>query len=201
MVIQHLIGLFSNPTNEWSKIKANSCSATQCLLKHVAFMALIPAVSGYIGTTKVGWSIGASGTHYLHNDSAAIIAVLTYFAMLAGVIGMGYMIQWMSDTYGKKQELGRCIVFAAYVASPLFLIGFMMLYPIMWLNMLIGLPAIAYTVFLLYNGLPIVMEIEKEKGFLFASAIVGLGMVALVAILATSILLWGFGFGPTSVSY
>lgn len=199
MVIQHILGLFSSPTNEWSKIRENSCSATQCVLQHVVFLALIPAISGYIGTTQVGWSIGASGTHYLSHESAGLIAILTYLAMVAGVVGMGFMIQWMSDAYGKHQELGRCIVFAAYVASPLFLVGFMMLSPILWLNMLLGLPAIAYTVFLLYNGLPIIMEIEKEKGFLFSSAIVGLGMIALMAILATSILLWGFGFGPTSV--
>ena len=76
----------------------------------------------------------------------------------------------------------------------------MMLYPILWLNMLLGLPAVAYSVFLLYGGVPIVMEMEKEKGFLFASAILGLGLVAMVAILATTVILWGFGFGPQLVS-
>jgi len=196
MVIGHIIGLFSSPTAEWEKIRDEVCSTSTCIFKHVVIMAAIPAVSGYIGTTQVGWSIGASGIHYLSNESAGLIAILTYLAMIAGIIGMGAMIQWMAETYGSSQPLARCVVFAAYVATPLFLIGLMMLYPILWLNMLLGLPAVAYSVFLLYSGTPIVMGMDKEKGFLFASAIVGLGLVAMVAILATTVIMWGYGFGP-----
>ena len=200
MVIGHIIGLFSSPSAEWAKIRDEACSTSKCILKHVIFMAAIPAVAGYIGTTQVGWSIGASGVHYLSNESAGMIAILTYLAMIAGVIGMGAMVQWMAETYGKPQPLARCVVFAAYVASPLFLIGLMMFYPILWLNMLLGLPAVAYSVFLLYSGIPVVMEMDKDKGFLFASAVVGLGMVAMVAILATTVILWGYGFGPQLTS-
>ena len=196
MVIGHVIGLFSSPTVEWEKIRDEACSTSACVFKHVVLMAGIPAISAYIGTTMVGWKIGVSGTHYLSNESAGIMAILTYLAMIAGVIGMGAMIQWMAGTYGKPQPLARCVVFAAYVATPLFIIGLMMLYPILWLNMLLGLPAVAYSVFLLYSGVPVVMEMDKEKGFLFASAILGLGLVAMVAILATTVILWGFGFGP-----
>lgn len=129
-----------------------------------------------------------------------MIAIMTYLAMIAGVVGMGAMIQWMASTYGKPQSLSRCVVFSAYVATPLFIIGLMLFYPILWLNMLLGLPAVAYSVFLLYSGIPIVMEMDKEKGFLFASAVVGLGLVAMVAILATTVILWGYGFGPQLTS-
>lgn len=200
MVIGHIVGLFSSPSAEWEKIRDEACNTSACIFKHVIFLAAIPALSGYIGTTQVGWTIGASGTHYLSNESAGMIAVLTYLAMIAGVIGMGFMIQWMAETYGKPQSLARCVVFVAYVATPLFLIGLMMIYPILWLNMLLGLPAVAYSVFLLYSGTPIVMEMDKEKGFLFASSIVGLGLVAMVAILATTVILWGYGFGPQLTS-
>lgn len=196
MVIGHIIGLFSGPTAEWEKIRDEVCSTSACIFKHVVLMAAIPAISGYIGTTQVGWKIGASGVHYLTNESAGMIAILTYLAMIAGVIGMGAMIQWMASTYGKPQSLSRCVVFAAYVATPLFIIGLMLFYPIPWLNMLLGLPAVAYSVFLLYSGIPIVMEMDKEKGFLFASSVLAIGLVAMVAILATTVILWGYGFGP-----
>ncbi len=200
MVIGNIIGLFSSPTKTWENIRESQCDATACLFKHVALMAMIPAISGYVGTTQVGWSIGASGTHYLSNESAGMIAVLTYLAMIVGVFGMGFMVRWMSITYGEEMPLGRCVVFAAYVATPLFLIGLMMLYPILWLNMLLGLPAVAYTVYLLYAGIPVMMDVNQEKGFLFASSILGLGLVAMVAILATTVILWGYGFGPALVN-
>ncbi len=194
------MGLFSNPKKEWQSIRDSQCSAAACMLRYVAIVASIPAVSGYIGTTRVGWEIGAAGTHYLSRESAGMIAILTYLAMVTGVFGMGYMIRWMSQTYGEEMPLGRCVVLAAYVATPLFLIGVMMLYPILWLNMLLGLPVVAYTVYLLYVGIPIMMEVNPEKGFLFASSVLSVGLVAMVAILAATVILWGFGFGPIFVS-
>ncbi|MCH8178135.1 MAG: DUF1282 family protein, partial [Proteobacteria bacterium] len=42
-----------------------------------------------------------------------------------------------------------------------------------WLNMLIGLPVLAYTVYLLYTGLPIMMGISRDRGFLFSTAVLG----------------------------
>ena len=195
MVIGHIIGLLSSPTAEWEKIRDEVCSTSACIFKHVVLMAAVPAISGYIGTTQVGWKIGASGVHYLSNESAGMIAILTYLAMIAGVIGMGAMIQWMAGTYGKPQSLSRCVVFAAYTATPLFIIGLMLFYPILWLNMLLGLPAVAYSVYLLYSGIPIVLERDKDRGFVFASAVVGLGLVAWVALRATAVLVWGYGFG------
>ncbi len=62
--------------------------------------------------------------------------------------------------------------------------------------MLIGLPALAYSVYLLYSGLPTLMEIPTERGFLYASAVLAVGLVALVSLLAMTALLWGMGLQP-----
>ena len=53
---------------------------------------------------------------------------------------------------------------------------------------------------LLYAGVPIMMEVPPERGFLYASAVLGLGLVALVAFLAGTIVLWDFGFAPEFVN-
>lgn len=72
----------------------------------------------------------------------------------------------------------------------------MEVYPILWLNFIVGLPALAYSVYLLYSGVPIVMNMPEEKGFLFSSAVLAVGLVALVSLLAITALLWGSGFAP-----
>jgi hypothetical protein len=88
------------------------------------------------------------------------------------------------------------VVLAAYTATPLFLIGIMELYPILWLNMVLGLPALAYSIYLLYTGVPIMMGISEERGFLFSSAVLAFGLVAFVALLAVTAILWGMGLEP-----
>ena len=106
----------------------------------------------------------------------------------------------MGQTYGAKQTLPQCIALAAYTATPLFLAGLMLLYPLLWLNLLLGLPALAYTVYLLYTGVPVMMGISRERGFLFASAVLAVGLVMLVGVLAATVILWGAGIGPVFAS-
>lgn len=201
MFLQHLIGLFTHPKEEWVEIRDSKCSIGNCYLEHALFMAAIPALSAFIGTAYVGWHVGFAEAEpvRLTTDSAAIMSVLSFFVMLVGIFCMGYMIHWMSRTYGEEQPLQRCVLFATYTASPLFVVGLMLLYPLLWLNLLLGLPALAYTVYLLYNGLPIVMETNEDRGFLFSSAVLMVGMVALVGILAVTAVVWSSGLGPAFI--
>jgi uncharacterized membrane protein len=110
---------------------------------------------------------------------------------------VGYAIQWMGKTYVKNVELSESVALAAFVAVPLLLVGVFEIYPVLWINFLIGLAALAYSVYLLYSGLPILMDIPKEKGFLYASAILGFGLVALVGLLVVTALMWGVGLEPS----
>jgi hypothetical protein len=196
MILQHVWGLFSHPKEEWEAIRDNPCSVTMCYARHVLILAAIPALSGFIGTTMIGWDLTGREPVTLTMGSAATIALLTYLAMLVGVFSIGYMIHWMGKTYGAEKPLSQCVMLSAYTATPLFIIGIMTLYPLLWLNMILGLPALAYTVFLLYTGLPIMMGISEERGFLFSSAVLAVGLVMLVALLAITAILWGSGLGP-----
>ncbi len=197
MLLNHVWGLFAHPEDEWKTIRKERCTVTRCYCSHVLILAAIPALAGYFGTTQVGWDVpGGREIHKLTPQSALQIAILFYFAMLVAVVTVGALIHWMGKTYGSKQPLSQCIVLASYTATPLFLIGVMLLYPLLWLNMLIGLPALAYTVYLLYTGVPVMMGISRERGFLFASAVLAVGLVMLVGLLVTTVILWDLGIGP-----
>jgi hypothetical protein len=196
MVLNHLWGLFLNPKDEWKSIRDEHCTIGKCYCSHVLILSAIPAIAGYIGTTQIGWSFGAGPVHKLTTQSAMQIAVLTYLVMLVAVFSLGKAIHWMGQTYGSKQTLPASIALAAYAATPLWMVGFFFLYPMLWFNMLVGLPALAYTVYLLYTGVPVMMGISQERGFLFASAVLAVGLVMLVAVLAATAILWGIGIAP-----
>ena len=196
MVFNHIWGLFSHPDREWEAIREERCSIGRCYLSHVALLAAIPPVAAFIGSTQVGWRVGFGDPVRLTTESALQIAVAFYLAMLVGVFIMGKAIHWMAQTYGAQPTLERCIVLAAYTATPLFVSGAVAVYPVLWLDMLVGLAALAYTVYLLYTGIPRMMGVTREQGFLFASAVLTVGMVVLVGMLAVTALLWGAGLAP-----
>jgi hypothetical protein len=200
MVLKHIWGLFVNPKREWVSIRDDECTLGKCYAVHVMILAAIPAISGFIGTTQFGWQIGAGDPVKLTLESAGMISILYYLAMLVGVFAIGWMIHWMGGTYGVDVPLSQCVVLAAYTATPLFLIGIMELYPVLWVNLVVGIVALAYTVYLLYSGVPIMMDISEDRGFLFSSAVLAVGLVAFVALLAVTAILWGMGLEPQFTS-
>jgi len=198
-MFSHLIGILFNPSDQWKKIRDADCTVGKCYCSYVFIMAAIAPISGYFGTTRFGWEIGAREAVKLAPESALVIAIAYYLVMLIGVFSMGAMIHWMAKTYGAEQNLSRCVRLAAFTATPLFLVGFVELFPILWLNFVIGLPALAYSVKLLYTGVPIMMEIDEDRGFLFSSAILAVGMVSLVVMMVATAILWFNGFAPQFV--
>lgn len=195
-MIQNVVGLLTNPDKAWRSIKAGEMTLGPIYLVHVLVLAAIPAVSAYIGTTQVGWTIGTLEPVKLTQASALQMTALTWLAMLAGVAVMGAFIHWMSRTYDANPTISECVIFAAYTATPLFIAGLAALYPDLWLAMIAGTVAICYTTYLLYQGIPIFMGIPEEEGFLFASSILAVGLVVLVGMMATAVIFWGLGVGP-----
>lgn len=196
MFLKHVWGLFTHPVQEWQAIRGGRCSDSKCYYSHVFILAALPVIAGFYGTTQVGWEIGNRGVIKLTTDSALQISALYYITLLVGVFTIGKLIQWMGQTYDATQPLSICIALSTYTAMPLFLVGIVQIYPALWLNLVMGLPALAYSVYLLYTGVPVMMDVSKEQGFLFSSAVLAVGLVTLVAILAATVVLWGMGFGP-----
>ena len=196
-MIQHTFGLLTRPSAQWKTVADLPESAFRTLVLYPWFLAILPAVAWYYGTTPVGWSVGEHGEVIkLTTTSARQICILFYFTMVACVSVIGYFIHWMSDTYGAASSITKGIVIASLSATPLFIAGLVGFYPLLWLDMLIGVVAVCWAVYLMYLGIPIVMNIPEERGFLFSSAVLGVALVILICLMVGSVILWDFGAAP-----
>ncbi|TNC80341.1 MAG: hypothetical protein C9356_14680 [Oleiphilus sp.] len=200
MSLMHTLGILTHPDREWETIREEHESTSKLYLSHVILLALIPAAAAFYGTTVVGWQIGDGDVVRLSQSSAAQLCILFYAAMLAGIYLIGKFIDFFSMTYGVESSEHRGIVLAAYTATPLFLTGIIAVYPVLWVNMLAGIIAVCWSVYLLYEGLPILMKIPEERGFMFATSILTVGLVMLVGLLAISVVIWSIGIGPEYIS-
>lgn len=200
MLIFRALQLLVQPRTAWAAIRESEPGTLSVFLGHTLLYALIPPVCGYLGTTRTGWSLGLDRPVRLSEESALQMALLYYPALLVATLSVAWAIHWMANTYGAQRSFSRALALASLTATPLFLVGFMQLLPELWLNLLAGLPALAWTVAIFYNGVPILLEIPEERGFLFASAVLAFGLVTLVALIIVTVLLWGHGLAPTFVS-
>ncbi|MDX1735625.1 MAG: Yip1 family protein [Halioglobus sp.] len=195
-MIHHGLGLLVRPAQQWQKIADLPESSMKMLAIYPCLMAILPAVAWYYGTTAVGWTVGDGDAIKLTAESALVICILFYFGMVACVAVIGYFIHWMAQTYGAESSILKGVVITAFTATPLFLAGLIGFKPVLWLDMLVGVAAVSWAVYLMYLGIPIVMNIPKERGFLFSSAVLAIALVILICLMVTSVILWEYGAAP-----
>ncbi|WP_086929986.1 Yip1 family protein [Agarilytica rhodophyticola] len=199
-LLDHTIGILINPDNEWKLIREQKDSFRQVFLTHVPFLALIPVLAAFYGVTQVGWSVGDGDPVRLSVNSAISLCALTYVALVAGVFILGEFINWMSHTYGVQGPEERVhydgTALAVFITTPLFLVGIFLAYPVLWLNTIAMVVAGCYSVYLIYEGIPILMNIDKDRAFMYASSVITVGLVLMVTAMIGTILIWGMGLEP-----
>jgi len=195
-MIQHTFGLLVKPSAQWKSISQLPEDSFRTLLLYPWVLAIIPAVAWYYGTTHVGWSVGDGEPVKLTRESARTICILFYLTQVVCLAVIGYFIHWMSETYGAQSTIPKGIIIASLSATPMFIAGVVGIYPILWLDLLVGIVAVSWAVYLLYLGIPIVMNIPEERGFLFSSAVMGVALVMLISLMVGAVILWDLGAAP-----
>ena len=199
MILNHLWGIYTHPREEWNSIDQRHESYFYAL-SHIALIALIPAIVSYYASAHLGWSIGAGDPIRLTQESAMVLSIGLYFGLMAGVVALAILIHELAKSFDSDPTYTQSLELAAYTATPLFMVGFAGLYPALWFVMIIGFVGIAYSVYLLYSGVPILMHIPEEKGFIYSSSVVTCGLILLVILMTGSVLAWGIMGGPVFTS-
>ncbi|WFF43045.1 YIP1 family protein [Salinicola endophyticus] len=197
-MINHVWGLLTHPNREWQEISSENETVSHLYGHHVLILAAVPVVCSFIGTTLVGWHFGTSETGLAERvqvapSTAILLAIIFYGLILAAVWLMGNVVHWLARRYPSRPSLNRCVVFAGYMATPMFLSGIVSLYPIVWLCLLAGIIGLCYTAYLLFAGLPSFLGIDRGEGIRASSAALAIGILVLEALLALTVLLWSYG--------
>ena len=199
MILNHLWGLYAHPKEEWHNIDERHESYFYSL-SHIAIISLIPALACYYASAYLGWSIGVGELIKLTKQSAMVMSVGMYFGLMVGVVALAVLIHELAKTFDANPTYTQSLELAAYTATPLFMVGFAALYPALWFVMLVGFAGLSYSVYLLYSGVPILMHIPEDKGFIYSSSVVTCGLVLLVILMAASVIAWSNGLGPVYIS-
>ncbi|GBU13132.1 inner membrane protein [Enterobacterales bacterium] len=191
-MVNHVWGLLSHPGPELQKIQREQETVSHLYYHHVMLLALIPVVCSFIGTTQLGWNFGDGQNQLVSMFTASYIAVIFYVMMLAAVVLMGRIIYGMARRYDSRPTLNSCIIFAGYVATPMFLSGIVALYPMVWVCLFVGLIGLCYSGYLLFLGIPNFLNIDRHEGVLFSTSTLAIGILVLELLLALTVLMWGF---------
>jgi len=184
------------PVSAFEQLAKVDPSPAGILLRYSLWLLLLPPVFAFIGATNFGWRLGAAEPLRMETSELALISVVYLLVLVFGLVSTALISCWMAKTYGANTSLGRHMALITIVGQPLAVASVAHLFPHVFINMLVLIPTMIWSMYLLYKGIPIALQTPPERGMLMASSLVGWLLVAAVSLLGLSMGLWVAGVGP-----
>lgn len=191
-----LLRLLKRPRDVGAGLSSPAGGVQAVLLRIVIPLSIVPPLFAYIGGSTLGWRLGADEPLRMAAGDLTLISFGYFLALIVGFLSTAAVSVWMSGTYGARRDFGSHLAFVAFVGMPVILASVAHLVPHAFVNMAVLIPALIWSLYLLYRCLPEVLGTSREQGMLMASALVGYLLVAFVSLLGITVVLWSRGMGP-----
>ncbi len=192
----NFVRLMVRPADACESLAATAPEPHEVFFRLVLPLSILPPLLAYLGGAGFGWRLGGGTPLYISSGGLALISLGYFFALVAGFLSMSLVAYWMAGTYGARREFGAHLAFVALIGMPVVLASVAHLVPHAFVNMIVLIPALIWSLYLLYRCLPPVLGTSPERGVLMASSLVAYLLVAFVSLLGITVVLWSGGIGP-----
>jgi hypothetical protein len=157
-MVQRAKGIVLAPKEEWPIIAAEKAEHSKVLLSWLLPLSLIPAAAAVIGYGLIGYSIGAA--HVASLNLGLRQGLLQLVSMIGGAYLTACIVNALAERYASVKSLDQAFALIAYAYTPACLGGIFQIIPsLAFIGSLAGL----YSLYLLYVGLPSMMQTPPEK--------------------------------------
>jgi hypothetical protein len=191
-----LVTLVTAPGTIMRELAKSDTALAAAIPRYLPLLLLLPPLCAAAGGMTFGWRLGTEEPLYLGPGRSVVISVLYLLALCFGFFTTVLLARWMGRTYGAEASADAYFALFTVVCAPLALASLSHLFPHVFFNLLVLIPAVIWSMTLLYRGVPVVLHIPPERGMLMSSALVGWLLVAAVSLLGLSAGLWTAGLGP-----
>src|SRR5690606_33608957 len=175
--------LFS-PTLEWPEIEREPATIGGIYRQYLAWLALVPAVAGFIGASIIGYrSLGFGGR--LGVGAGLVQLVVGFVLTLVAAYVVSLVVDWLAPRFGGTSNRLAAFKLVAYSSTAALLGGIFAIVPPLGL---LGLLAAIYSIYLLHLGLPVLMKNPPDRTLLYTIAVVVCAFI--VNLLAAAIVGW-----------
>ncbi|MBU0573198.1 MAG: DUF1282 family protein [Candidatus Margulisbacteria bacterium] len=170
-IVERAKNILTRPAMSFEEIKGEQSTIKDLFLRYAMILAAIPALANFIGLTFIGnqfirVSIGSS----------LIISLISYLIGLAGIYIIAFFVNVLSPKFQGKKDMLAAVKLLVYSATAMWLAGIFGIVPQISILSLLGL----YSVYLLYVGIPVLLDIPKEKTLLFTVVVIALMMLVMI---------------------
>jgi Yip1 domain len=181
-IIGRARNILLTPRTEWPVIRSERSTVQSIYTGYLCLIGLVPALAGFIGMSLVG--IGGFGFSFRVPILAGLANMVVGYALwLASAWLLAKVVNALAPAFGGQKDFLAAFKVVAYSFTAAWLGGVVSVVPA--LSML-GLLAALYSVYLLYAGLPVLMQCPPAKalGYTALTVLCGIGIGITIALVS-----------------
>ena len=177
-LIERTKAILLKPKETWGVIKEEQTTIMELFTSYAAILAAIPPIASLIGMSLIGMSfMGVS--FRIPFGSALIYAVTYYILSLLGIYVNAMVINTLAPKFDAQQNLLSAMKVSVFSTTPFWVAGVLFIIPSLSpIIMLLSL----YSLYLFYLGLPVLMDIPKEKALTYVIVVIIASIIVSVLI-------------------
>lgn len=173
-LVPRLQDILLKPKDTWPAIEAEGGDTASIYKNYVIFLALVPAVAGFIGMSLIGMRVfGVSIRVPVFSGLANM--VVGYVMSLVMVFVLGLIANALAPSFGGTPHPLNALKLVAYGSTAGFLGGVFSLLPSL---SILGVLAALYSIYLIYSGVPVMMKSPPEKAAGYTAVLMVCGIIA-----------------------
>jgi hypothetical protein len=169
-LFERVKAILLTPQTEWPVIAREGGDTSGLFTGYVAILALIPALAGFIGSSLIG--------RYAPVMSGLLGAIIGYFLNFVVVYVVALIVDALAPTFGAQKNFSSALKLTVYSYTPVWLAGIFLLIPGLSFLTILGL----YGLYLLWLGLPPLMQAPRDKALPYAGAVVLAALIIQIVI-------------------
>jgi len=190
-IIERVKSILLSPKDALTAVKSEEMSIADFMKEYVAILAAIPAVAQFIGLALVGHSVFGRRSFI----GTLFYAALFYIFSLVSIFVYSKVIDALAPSFNATKNDLSAFKLTVYSWTPAFVAGIFHIVP--GLQVLAMLGAL-YGIYILYLGLPILMESSEEKTVAYTVVVI---LVALLTMILISFIAGAIAFGGAASVY
>jgi hypothetical protein len=186
-LVERVKAICLKPKETWTVIKDEQTTIKELFMSYAAILALIPPIAAFIGFSLVGMTMPLIGTWRQPILNGLVHAVIYYILSLVGVYVTAYVANWLAPKFNSKQDLTSAMKAVVFSYTPAWIASILSIIPS--LSVLVTIAGL-YSLYVLYLGLPAMMDTppEKKLGYVVTVIIASIVVMVVVSLIAGLVL-------------
>jgi hypothetical protein len=157
-----------DPAAAWLGIEKDFGDPAYLLSRYVAVLALVPALSSFVGATLIGAVVPSGAVVRADLIDGLFGAIFSFAASCAIVLLLGLITDLLAPLFGGRRDFECAFKLAVYSFTPLWLAGIFLLLPGLRFLLLTGV----YGIYLFWLGMPRLTKVPEQQAASFTVVIV-----------------------------